>query len=129
MLDLTSTTFCVPVIDSHSPLGYSIITDIHWWYDKTVKALRSGISLAQCLKSCIHNRWYTYCETNQKILSSLQISNEEIHRSCNGTNFRIQSKNCSSLLCMSGGLGRTVSGILTTQQKMYLCAVPHAQHQ
>ena len=39
MLDLTSTTFCVPVIDSHSPLAYSIINDVHW-YDKTVKHSR-----------------------------------------------------------------------------------------
>ena len=36
MKDLSSTTFCVPVIDKHSPIAYSIISDIHW-YDKTVK--------------------------------------------------------------------------------------------
>ena len=30
MIDLTSSTFFVPVIDKHSPLAYSIINDIHW---------------------------------------------------------------------------------------------------
>jgi hypothetical protein len=30
MLDLTQSTFCVPVVDKHSPLAYSIVNDIHW---------------------------------------------------------------------------------------------------
>ena len=30
MKDLTSTTFCVPIIDKHSPVAISIINDIHW---------------------------------------------------------------------------------------------------
>ena len=29
MKDLTSTSFCVPVIDNHSPLAYSIINEVH----------------------------------------------------------------------------------------------------
>ena len=36
MKDLAATTFCVPVIDKHSPIAYSIVSDIHW-NDKTVK--------------------------------------------------------------------------------------------
>ena len=40
MKDLTSTTFCVPVIDKYSPIAYSIVNDIHW-NNKTVK--HSGI--------------------------------------------------------------------------------------
>ena len=36
MKDLSATTFCVPVIERHSPIAYSIINDIHW-YDDTVK--------------------------------------------------------------------------------------------
>ena len=56
MLDLTSTTFCVPIVDSYSPLACSMINDIHW-YDKTLK--HSGVESAwhQGLKSCIYNRW------------------------------------------------------------------------
>ena len=30
MIDLSSTTFCVPVIDRHSPIAFSIISDVHW---------------------------------------------------------------------------------------------------
>ena len=40
MLDLSSSTFCVPVIDTYSPLAYCIINYIHW-YHKTYK--HSGI--------------------------------------------------------------------------------------
>ena len=30
MKDLSSTTFCVPVLDRYSPVAYSIVLDIHW---------------------------------------------------------------------------------------------------
>ena len=30
MLDLSTTTFCVPVIDRHSPVAFSIVSDVHW---------------------------------------------------------------------------------------------------
>ena len=30
MKDLTSSSFCVPIIDHHSPLAYSVINEIHW---------------------------------------------------------------------------------------------------
>ena len=30
MKDLTATSFCVPVIDKHSPIAYSIVTYYHW---------------------------------------------------------------------------------------------------
>ena len=30
MLDLSSTTFCVPVVDHHSPVAFSIVSDVHW---------------------------------------------------------------------------------------------------
>ena len=30
MKDLTSTMFCVPLVDKNSPLAYSITNDIHW---------------------------------------------------------------------------------------------------
>lgn len=36
MQDLHATTFCVPVLDKHSPLSYSIVMDIHW-HNKTVQ--------------------------------------------------------------------------------------------
>ena len=30
MLDLTASTFCVPVIDRYSPVAYAIVNEIHW---------------------------------------------------------------------------------------------------
>ena len=30
MRDLTSTTFCVPIIDAHSPIAYSVVNEVHW---------------------------------------------------------------------------------------------------
>ena len=35
MKDLNIDTFCVPVIEKHSPLAYSIVNEVHW-YNKTV---------------------------------------------------------------------------------------------
>ena len=31
MKDLTSTTFCVPIVDKHSPVAYAIINEAHWY--------------------------------------------------------------------------------------------------
>ena len=31
MKDLQQTSFCVPIIDKHSPLAYSIVNEIHWY--------------------------------------------------------------------------------------------------
>lgn len=36
MKDLTNSTYCVPVLDKHSPIAYSIINEIHW-NDKDVQ--------------------------------------------------------------------------------------------
>ena len=30
MQDLSAATFCIPIVDKHSPLAYAIINDIHW---------------------------------------------------------------------------------------------------
>ena len=30
MKDLTATTFCVPALEKHSPIAYSIISEVHW---------------------------------------------------------------------------------------------------
>ena len=30
MLDLSESTFCVPITDSHSPVAYAIMSDTHW---------------------------------------------------------------------------------------------------
>ena len=30
MIDLTSTTFCVPIIDRYSPISYALVNEVHW---------------------------------------------------------------------------------------------------
>ena len=40
MKDLSSSTFCVPIIDKNSPLAYSIIQEIHWNHPT---AMHSGV--------------------------------------------------------------------------------------
>ena len=52
MKDLSADAFCVPVVEKHSPLAYSIINDIHWYSD-TVK--HSGIeSVWRCVKKGLY---------------------------------------------------------------------------
>ena len=36
MLDLSESTFCVPMTDFHSPLAYAIVAETHW-HDPDVK--------------------------------------------------------------------------------------------
>ena len=31
MIDLSDSTFCVPLTDAHSPLAYSIVNEVHWF--------------------------------------------------------------------------------------------------
>ena len=44
MLDLSATTFCVPVTSHHSPIAYSIVDEAHW--HEEVK--HSGIETTLC---------------------------------------------------------------------------------
>ena len=32
MFDLTTTTFCVPIVERHSPLAFSVVNEIHWYH-------------------------------------------------------------------------------------------------
>ena len=32
-IDLSTSTFCVPLVDKYSPLAYAIINEIHWYHD------------------------------------------------------------------------------------------------
>ena len=42
MKDLSSSTFCVPIMYKHSPLAYSIVNEVHW-YSKSAK--HSGVEI------------------------------------------------------------------------------------
>ena len=49
MRDLASTTFFVPIVDKHSPIAYSIVSDIHW-NNKVVKHSGNETMWRQVLK-------------------------------------------------------------------------------
>ena len=49
MLDLTSTSFCVPLVEKHSPVAYSIVNDIHW-NDKVSNHAGIETTIRQVLK-------------------------------------------------------------------------------
>ena len=51
MLDLTSSTFCVPVIDKNSPLAFSIASDVHWNHN-VVKHAGIETTLRHIMKIC-----------------------------------------------------------------------------
>ena len=38
MQDLSSTTFCVPLIEKYSPLAYSIRNEVHWYHESAKHA-------------------------------------------------------------------------------------------
>ena len=40
MKDLTSKSFCVPMVDKHSPIAYSIVNQVHWYHPT---AAHSGV--------------------------------------------------------------------------------------
>ena len=50
MKDLIPSTFCVPVVNKHSPIAYSIINDIHW-YNENVSHRGSETVWREVLKT------------------------------------------------------------------------------
>ena len=49
MRDLTSNSFCVPIVDKHSPLAYSIVIHYHW-NNRLVKHSGIETTLREILK-------------------------------------------------------------------------------
>ena len=68
MKDLTSTSFCVPLIDRHSPLAYSIAMYFHW-YDNTVKHCGIETTLRYMLK-------YVYIIEGRELIKKIKHSCE-----------------------------------------------------
>ena len=68
MKDLTVTAFCVPVIDGHSPIAYSIVTDYHW-NDEVIKHAGIETTCRQILK-------YVYIHKGPKLVKKIRRSCE-----------------------------------------------------
>ena len=63
-LDLSASTFCVPITDAHSPVAYAIVSETHWYsldvshggiesvlrYSQQTAFIIGGRSLVKCMK-------------------------------------------------------------------------------
>ena len=68
MLDLTSTTFAVPLLHNNSPITFSIINEVHWHHPS---AAHSGIETThRCLLKQV------YIMNSRKLLKSIRTSCE-----------------------------------------------------
>ena len=50
-IDLTASTFCVPLVDKHSPLAYALINEVHW-HDPDAKHSGNETVMRHLLKVC-----------------------------------------------------------------------------
>ena len=56
-VDLSASTFCVPVTDSHSPVAYAIVNETHWYHaDFSHGGIESVLRCAQCIAYIIGGR-------------------------------------------------------------------------
>ena len=92
MKDLSNLTFCVPIIDKHSPIAYSIMNEVHWHDDIAMHAgveilLRRSIQYAYIIEgrdiakrikhSC--ERWrYIYKRTIEVVMGPVSTHNLNI---------------------------------------------------
>ena len=58
MIDLSCTTFHVPLVDHRSPLAYSIINEVQW-YNKVARHPLGGI-LKIYHEICVHHGWWGF---------------------------------------------------------------------
>ena len=65
MKDLVETTYCVPIIEKHSPITYSFISEIHW-HDKTV--MHSG---DECIWRCVLK--YAYIVEGKELVRKIKM--------------------------------------------------------
>ena len=92
MKDLSNLTFCVPIIDKHSPIAYSIMNEVHWHDDIAMHAgveilLRRSIQYAYIIEgrdiakrikhSCERCR-YIYKRTIEVVMGPVSTHNLNI---------------------------------------------------
>ena len=79
MLDLTSSTFCIPVIDKNSPIAFSIANDVHWNHN-SVKDAGIETTLRNIIKK-------VYIVEGRSLVKSIKKSlpQQTNNWSCNGT--------------------------------------------
>ena len=56
-LDLTKSSFCVPIVDRHSPIAYSIVNEVHWYHPDVWHAgVESALRMVNLLAYVIGGR-------------------------------------------------------------------------
>ena len=56
-IDLSASSFCVPVTDVHSPVAYAIVNETHWYHpDVSHGGVESVLRCAQCIAYIIEGR-------------------------------------------------------------------------
>jgi len=103
MKDLQSTTFCVHVLEKHSPISYAIINEVHW-NNKVVK--HSGVE--STWRYVLKRAFIFEGRDAVKIISTLSIHREEESRSRNGEDVQSFTHYRPCLLQQSSGFGRAV---------------------
>ena len=92
MKDLTSSTFCVPLVDRHSPVAYSLVNEIHWHDNVAMHAgvetnlryvlmyayILEGRELIKTLKKCCERCRYLYKRTVEVAMGPISSSNLDI---------------------------------------------------
>ncbi len=89
MRDLTNSTFCVPLIDRHSPIAFSLINEIHWHDNVAMHAgvetnlryvlmyayILEGRELVKTFKKCCERCRYLYKRTVEVAMGPISSSN------------------------------------------------------
>ena len=89
MLDLSATSFCVPLIDKHSPIALSIISDVHW----NSQSSHTGIetTLRQSHEEGIYHRGTIIGQVNQELVQEMQVPQQTDGGSSYGSLFLTQA--------------------------------------
>jgi len=84
MKDLSASTFLVPVLDSNSPIAYSIASEVHW-HDSTVQHCDIETTLRHVLKKCYIINGRNLIKKNETVLSQVSFPGKTNSRNGNGT--------------------------------------------
>ena len=119
MLDLTSTSFCVPLVEKHSPVAYSIVNDIHW-NDKVSNHAGIETTIRQVLKKAYIIEGRSLVKLIKKSCTKCRIINkkriEAIMDPLPQSSLTVAPAFYNTQLDLSGPINRT--HLLTNEQRL-----------
>ena len=102
MRDLSSLTFCVPLVEKQSPLAYSIINEVHWHHES---AKHSGVetTLRYALKYAyiIEGRDLVKQINKSCVRCKILLKRSAYSKCVNGSYLHSQFNHCACILCNS----------------------------